>query len=184
MNILTDEQLIEKYLKGDEKSLEQLIKRYFSLIFAYVKKYVGDNDNAADITQETFVKVWKNIRSFDRSKSFRSWIFTISKRTAIDWLRKNKALPFSAIEREEENIADSLIDNSQSIIEQLISYESSQQFTLAVAKLPPDYGSVINLRINDDLSFREIASKLKKPLNSVKSRYRRGLILLRKFLIK
>ena len=95
MDSFTDEQLTAKYLKKDEKALEELVKRYLPLIFGFVKKYTGNQDNASDITQEVFVKVWKNIKSFDQTKSFRTWIFTIAKRTAFDHLKKRKTVSFS-----------------------------------------------------------------------------------------
>src|SRR3989338_2987457 len=181
MNSFTDEQLVEQYLKSkDEYALEELIKRYLPLIFGFVKRYTGNQDNASDIAQEVFVKVWKNLKSFDQSKSFRTWIFIIAKRTAIDELRKQKAIPFSALQ--EEGFEDSIADESTSILDQIFSQQQSKELALALAKLPINYNSVIKLRANDDLSFREIAVKLKEPLNTIKSRYRRGLALLKELL--
>src|SRR5947207_714163 len=110
MKILNDEQLVFEYITNKEdKALEELVKRYLPLIFGYVKKYTGNQDNASDVTQEVFVKVWKNINSFDQTKSFRTWIFTIAKRTAIDELRRKNALPFSALE-EGDNLMERLSD--------------------------------------------------------------------------
>ncbi len=179
--MITDEQLVARYLKKDEKALEELIKRYTPLIFGFVKRYTGNQDNASDITQEVFVKVWKNLKSFDQSKGFRTWIFTIAKRTAIDELRKKNALPFSTL-RKETDFAESLVDEVPSILDQIFSQQQSQELAVAVAKLPKNYGSVIKLYNHDGLNFREIASKLKEPLNTVKSRYRRSLTLLKKLL--
>ncbi len=180
-----DEQLVWLYIKRkDERALEDLIKRYLPLIFAFTRNYTGNQDNAADITQETFVKVWKNIKRFDQSKSFKTWIFTIAKRTAIDWLKKKNALPFSAIETEKDacNFADLLADKSPSIFEQLLFRETHNELATAIAQLPPDYANIIDLHAKNDLNFREIAERLKKPLNTVKSQYRRGIGLLRKIL--
>ena len=178
--VFTDQQLVAKYLKKDERALEELVKRYMLLIFGFVKRYTGNQDNASDITQEVFVKVWKNIESFDQTKSFRTWIFTIAKRTAIDELRRQKAIPFSALQ--EEGFENSIADESTSILDQIFSQQQSKELALALAKLPINYNSVIKLRANDDLSFREIAVKLREPLNTIKSRYRRGLALLKELL--
>jgi len=198
MSYLTDEQLVAQYLKdNDEHALEDLIKRYLPLIFAFTRNYTGNQDNAADITQEVFVKVWQNLGKFspvksrkatsrgNSSSSFRSWIFTIAKRTAIDWLKKKNALPFSAIQDEigDDNFANSLADESPSITEQLMLQETSKKLSFALVRLPSNYNTVVNLRINDDLNFREIAERLKKPLNTVKSQYRRGISLLKKILL-
>ncbi|MCX6813734.1 MAG: sigma-70 family RNA polymerase sigma factor [Candidatus Azambacteria bacterium] len=97
MKNFTDEQLVKNYFKGDEKSLEELIRRYLPLIYNFSRRYAGDPDNAADITQEVFVKVWKNLKKFNTSKNFRVWLFTIAKNTALDWLKKKNALPFSLL---------------------------------------------------------------------------------------
>jgi RNA polymerase sigma factor (sigma-70 family) len=203
MSCLTDEQLIARYLKNnDEQALEDLIRRYLPLIFTFVCNYIGDRENAADVTQEVFVKTWKNLKKFNPKKAFfRAWIFTIARRTAIDWLKKKNALPFSAIQSEigDNNFANSLADESRtkprglaarlcfvrdespSITEQLMLRETSKKLSLALAQLPGDYSAVINLHINEDLSFREIAGRLKKPLNTVKSQYRRALAMLKSF---
>ena len=178
--MLADEQLVAKYLEKDERALEELVKRYLPLIFGFVKRYTGNQDNASDITQEVFVKVWKNIKSFDQTKSFRTWIFTIAKRTAIDELRKQKAIPFSVLQ--EEGFEDSLADESPSVLDQIFLQQQSKELALALTKLPTNYNSVIKLYTNDGLNFREIAAKLSEPLNTIKSRYRRGLALLKELL--
>lgn len=180
MNNLTDKQLVGKYLRKDDQALEELVKRYLPLIFGFVKRYTGNQDNASDITQEVFVKVWKNLKGFDQSKSFRTWIFTIAKRTAIDELRRQKAIPFSALQ--EEGFEDLIVDDSPSILDQIFAQQQSKELAVALNKLPANYNSVIKLYANDSLNFREIATKLKEPLNTVKSRYRRGLVLLKKIL--
>lgn len=184
MNISTDEQLVRQYLQNnkDERALEELVRRYLPLIFGFVKRYNGNEDNVSDITQETFVKVWKNLKGFDQSKSFKTWIFTIAKHTAIDWLKRKNALPFSMLEEEQGNrgFINSLVDNSLSIFEQLSIKETSKKLAIAMAKLPAEHSTIIRFHIDNDLSFREIAKELNKPLNTVKSRYRRGLILLKK----
>jgi len=183
-----DEQLVKLYLKNsDEKALESLVKRYLPLIYGFVRKYTGDRDNASDITQETFVKVWRNLGQFNQSKSFRTWIFTIAKNAAIDWLKKKNALPFSVIQAEQEgsnDFVDSLTDGSPSISEQLSTKENSRKLAKAAAHLPIDYATVIKLHISDELNFREIAEFLEEPLNTIKSRYRRGISLLRNILLE
>lgn len=180
MGNFTDEQLVAKYLKKDEEALEELVRRYLPLIFGFVKKYTGNQDNASDITQETFVKVWKNIKKFDRTKSFKTWIFTIAKRTTIDWLKKKNALPFSVIEEQWPDFSENIKDDSA-----LVAIENGflqKDFGFALGQLPNSYNSVIKLRVYGGLNFREIAQSLKEPLDTVKSRYRRGLVLLKQLL--
>jgi len=173
MKKFTDEQLVKNYLKGNEKSLEELVRRYLPLIYNFSRRYSGDSDNASDITQEVFVKVWKNLKKFDNSKNFRVWLFAIAKNTALDWLKKKDALPLSLI----ENTADS---KQISMVDVIYKKSLLSNLQLAIEKLPPKYSSIINLYHIKGLNFREIADFLKEPINTVKSRYRRGLISLRK----
>lgn len=185
MDKFSDENLVGQYLSNkDEKALEELVKRYLPLIYGFVRKYTGNQDTASDIVQETFVKVWQNLNKFDQSKSFKAWIFTIAKRTALDWLKKKNALPFSAIEENEEDksFIDSLADDAISVLEQLSQNELSKNLAFAVNQLPPHQKSVINLRIEGDLTFNEIAQLLEMPLNTVRSHYRRGVALLKRIL--
>jgi RNA polymerase sigma-70 factor (ECF subfamily) len=175
MNYLSDEELVRNYKKTkDEQIIEVLVKKYLPQIYGFAKNYTGKRDDASDIAQDVFVKVWKNINKFDESKSFRTWIFTIAKNTSIDWLKHKTEL----------RLDDSfdVVDGGPSILEQLMLKEKSRKLSFAMAKLPLNYSSVIKLYTNDGLNFREISESLKSPLNTVKSRYRRGLALLKKFL--
>ncbi len=186
MKNFTDEQLVKNYLKGDEKSLEELVRRYLPLIYNFSRRYSGDPDNASDIAQEVFVKVWKNLKKpalslskgFDPKKgSFKTWLFTVAKNTALDWLKKKNALPLS--------LAENIIDTKQvPIIDEIYKKSLLNNLQLAIEKLPPKYSSIINLYHTKGLNFREIADFLKEPINTVKSRYRRGVIMLKKLLKK
>ena len=91
MNI-TDEQLVAQYLKGDEKSLELLIQKYLNPIYSFVLQYTKERDEAEDLTQEVFVKVWKNINKFKSEYKFKTWLFTIAKNTSLDFLKKKKVV--------------------------------------------------------------------------------------------
>ena len=180
MEKLTDEQLIARYLKGDEIALEVLIKRYLPLLYAFSKRYTGDPDRAADIAQETFIKAWRTIKTFDQKKSFHAWIFTIAKNTALDWIRKKEALPFSSFEQETregllENIADPLPLPSAALDQKMMA----GKIDVMLRELPEHYHSVVSMREKDGLTFREIATKLGKPLNTVKSHYRRAIALIK-----
>ncbi len=70
-----DEKLIADYLAGDEQSLELLIKQYLKPIYSFVSRYVGNGQEAEDITQEVFVRVWRSLKKFDQTKSFKTWVF-------------------------------------------------------------------------------------------------------------
>ncbi len=180
----SDNQLIADYFKGDEKSLEVLIKRYLKAIYSFVYRYIGDFQEAEDITQDVFVKVWKNLKRFDRNKKFKTWIFSIAKNTRIDALKKKKTIPFSEFENEEgKNIfLEKLVDNTPLPNELFEKRDIARILTSAIEKLLPKYRMVLFLRYNDHFTFREIAETLGEPLNTIKSQHRRALRQLKKLL--
>jgi len=172
----TDEQLVIDYLKGNTESLEILIKRYLKPIFSFTYRRVGNSQEAEDITQDVFVKVWRNLKKFDRNRSFKTWIFTIAKNTSIDWLKKKKAIPFSNFENEkgENSLINKLAYFILPVKEPLLG--------MAMEKLPSKYRTTLSLRYNDQFTFQEIAETLGESINTVKSKHRRGISLLRKLL--
>lgn len=177
----SDEQLIAQYLKGDEESLEFLIKKYLQPIYSFVSRYVGSEKDAQDLTQEIFLKVWKNLKKYDPQRNFKTWIFSIAKNASIDFLKKKKTLPFSTFENDEgENfLIDSLVDPAPLPGEILERKDLAQILSLAMEKLTPKYRMVLLLRYNDHFTFREIAETLDEPIHTVKSRHRRALIKLK-----
>lgn len=181
MEDYTDEELVGRYISGDKKSLEFLISKYLKQIYNFSYGYVNNPQDAEDITQESFVKVWKNIRRFDRKKKFRTWIFEIAKNTSIDYCRKKKVIPFSRFENEsgKNKLVDSLIDKSidDDFFETKDMKESMRSF---IDKLPSKYKKVVILRLDNDYTFKEVSDILGEPLNTVKSIYRRAIIKLKK----
>jgi len=174
-----DKKLIQQYLKGDEKSLEILIERNLKLIYSFVYKNVGSASDAEDITQEVFVKIWKNIKKFDQKKNFKPWIFQIAKNTSIDFLRKKKSIPFSRFENEKGQ--NSLMENIAAAPLNLIEkFSDKRVLATAIQNLNREEQKIINQRHIDGLSFKEIAEMSRESINTVKSRYRRSLINLRK----
>lgn len=176
--------MIEKYLTGDEKSLEVLFGRYLKPIFSFSYRYVGSGQEAEDIAQEVFVKIWRNLKKFDQQKSFKTWIFSIAKNTAIDFLKKKKAMPFSEFDTEDGGnlITDTLADPSPLPQELLERAGVAQMLNSAMEKLSPKYRMVLFLRYNDHFNFREISESLGEPLHTITSRHRRALIKLKEIL--
>jgi len=161
----TDEQLATNYLKGDEESLEILIKRYLKPIYSFSFRFVGDSQEAEDITQEVFVKVWRNLKKFDKNKKFKTWIFTIAKNTCLDWQKKKKTLPLF--------FAENIEDPSPILNEPL---------DRILERISPKYRMVLFLRYNDHFTFREIAESLGESIDTIKTRHRRGIATLKKLL--
>ncbi len=203
MQELSDAQLIAAYLKGDEKAFEILVKRYLKPIYSFVYKNIGNPEVAEDITQEVFVKVWKNLKKpalsllavsrstlssrpkclpnpskgFDPKKGkFSTWIFTIAKNASIDFLRKKKpTIPLDLSEPVDCEISP----------EQKAYNKSKENFlTTVLTQLSPKYKEVLVLRYQNNFTFRKIAEQLGKPINTVKSWHRRGLANLKELLVQ
>ena len=140
--------------------------------------------------------MWKNIKKFDPQKKFKTWLFSIAKNAAIDFLRKKKTIPFSKFssrgrsnfngenEAGENVIYETLSDPAPLPDELLERADIAQMLASAMDKLSPKYRMVIFLRYNDHFTFREIAESLEESLNTMKSRHRRALVKLRQILTK
>lgn len=180
----SDQELIAAYLDGDRQSLDVLVGRYFRAIYGFVVRFAGNAEDAEDITQETFVKAWRHLKRFDRERNFKTWLFAIAKNTALDFVKKKKAVPFSAFENDEgENpLLESLADISPLPHEMLERKEAGTVIKKVLENLSPKQRLGLVLRFNDDLTFRAIAERLAEPLHTVKSRNRRALTLLKKIL--
>ena len=178
---IRDEELIQSYLNGEESALRDLIVRYFRVVYNFVLRYTGNGPDAEDITQEVFVKVWKNLKRYDPKSSFRTWLFSIAKNAAIDWLRKKKATPLADFD-EDGALVETLQDLAPLPNEVAERNNASRAAVNAIAKLSRDAQSILFLRYQRDLTFRAIASALGRPLHTVKSRHRRVLARLKKIL--
>ncbi len=181
MDELSDSELVKQYLSKDSQALDALVQRYFKQVFFFAKTYVKNDLEAEDITQEVFVKVWKNLKKFDPNKKFKTWIFQITKNTCIDFLRKHKNF-VDPSNMDEEQMAENLerIEDTSPLPEELFAtQEFSQKLEAVLDTLPKIYKSVVVLHLQHDMTFQEIAEVLNESINTVKSRYRRALLGLR-----
>ncbi|MES2224250.1 MAG: RNA polymerase sigma factor [Patescibacteria group bacterium] len=181
----TDSEIIKKYLSGDKESLDKIIDKYLAHVYNFVRRLYNNESDATDITQEVFIKVWKNIHKYNPAQNFKTWLFTIARNTTVDWMRKKKVYVFSDLENgeEDESFADRLVD-IEPLPEDIFSQkELKNNLEKLLTTLHPDQKSVIMLHISEDMTFDEISKVLKKPLNTIKSHYRRGLEKLRKNIV-
>ncbi len=181
-----DEEVIALYKNGVEEAFMELINRYTSPLYNFSAR-LTDKNTASDIVQETFIKVWKNLYKFDSSKaSFKTWIFTIAKNTATDFLRKKKSLLFSDMENRDDKGSDTfsekIADENLLPDEALQQLQDSDLLNNVLEKLPTHYKTIMVLHYQEDMTFDEIGKILNKPLNTVKSQHRRAIILMRKIL--
>lgn len=154
---MTDEQLVEKFLAGDEKALEALIERYLKSIYNFIFQLVREKNAAEDVAQEVFVKMWENLSGFNQEKKFNSWLYAIARNTAFDWLRKKKALPFAAFENTEGyNLLEEIIDEKGFDYRQfIIEMDMRLEMEGILSKLPITAQSILLLHHKHGFSLVE-----------------------------
>lgn len=184
MNQDSDKDLIIEYLNGKNESLNILIKKYLKPIYNFVYSYVKNEQESEDITQDVFLKVWKNIRKFKRDKNFKTWIYKIAKNTSIDFLKKKKNVSFSEIDQNNKNEEDisfiDTIEDNEALPDELYSKkELENNMENILNDIPIKYREIMELYYIEEFNFREISEILNEPLNTIKSRHRRGLTILR-----
>lgn len=184
MDQSSDKELILKYLDGDNKSLNILIRNYLKPIYNFVYVYVSSKQEAEDITQEVFLKVWKNIKKFKKDKNFKTWIYKIAKNTSIDFLKKKKNILFSDIDNNKENKDDlqfiETIADDEYLPDEIYSKKELEiNIQNILDDIPIKYKEIMELYYINEFNFREISEIINEPLNTVKSKHRRGLIILK-----
>ncbi|MCF7834163.1 MAG: RNA polymerase sigma factor [Candidatus Pacebacteria bacterium] len=181
---LSDENLIASYLEGNDKSLSVLIDRYLDDSFRFAMSIVKDEQVAEDIVQESFIKAWKNVRRFIPTNNFRKWLFSIIHNTAIDYLRAKKEIVFSQFENiNGENPYINQIKDDAMLPDELLNKAQNMFYMQSVLEeINPKYREVILLKQDNDMTFENIGKILKRPLHTVKSQYRRGIVLVARLL--
>lgn len=186
---LSDHDLVERARKGSEKAYRELLGRYQRPVFSLVYRMVRDREQAEDLAQETFVRVFNNIERYDPAYKFSSWIFKIATNLTIDWMRR-KEVPtvsldgsrFATTSDEIEASTITVESRDENPEELLVSKELGSEIELAIGKLRPEYRQAIVLRHIEDRPYEEIAQIMALPLGTVKTYIHRGRNELREML--
>lgn len=162
---------------------ENVLREYSGPVYSFCARLIGNEEDAKDLTQDIFVKIWKNLEKYDEGKSLKAWIFTIARNTCYDWLRKKRNLTFSQMNNEEVDFDETIVDESPIQDELYIEKENVGNIEKALKVLSEDQVEVVTLHYSEELSFEEISEILGKSINTVKSQNRRALEKMKKFLI-
>jgi RNA polymerase sigma-70 factor, ECF subfamily len=168
----TDLELIERCLNRDEGAWEQIISRYKRKVFGIAFKFTGRFEEAEDLTQEVFFKVYKALHSYKREQDFSWWLVSISRNACIDYYRSTK--------REKKVLSSDLNElknfKFQGLSPQgnMEATERSKALRESLGELPDDLRRVLILRDLQGLSYKEIADQLNLAEGTVKSRIHRG----------
>lgn len=175
----TDGELVKQVLEGDVESFSELVERYEKLIFSYLLSRLQDMQEVEDIVQETFVKAYRHMASFDCQRKFSSWLVTIARNLLIDNRKKTNRNIAST-----EIVTDVLLSQSSKEgkgqpSEILIRREQFRCIFNMIQELPEEMRTPFLLRVVNELSYQEIAEALELPLQTVKNRIFKARAILR-----
>ena len=180
---VTDQELIVRYLKGDEECFSELINRHERKIFTSIYLLVKDRDLANDIFQETFIKVINTLRSgtYNEEGKFLGWVLRIAHNLVIDHFRREKRMPMLH-DTEEYSIFDVIGLTDENVEDKLVRDQIHQMVRRLVEELPLDQREVVIMRHYGNMSFKEIAEHTNVSINTSLGRMRYALINLRKLI--
>jgi RNA polymerase sigma-70 factor, ECF subfamily len=173
--------LVRRCLAGDAAAWEEIVQRFHRRIYNICYRFTGSQDDAQDLTQEVFIKVYRTLTSYDLDKgSFQTWVTTMTRNLLVDHFRKSKqdratdSLEEPVSEEESLSLLDKIEDTGPSPDQRLLTREKQEFVQRALQKLSPDLREAVILRDLQDMDYREIALALKVPEGTVKSRINRG----------
>ncbi len=165
--------LIQRCLAGDQDAWAQIVRQHWRKVFNIAYKFTGKHDEAEDLTQDVFLKIFKSLKTFDQRANFQTWLVSVSRNLCIDHYR--------SVRKERETIDRGVdpggLTPAAPTVRPIAALEQADRVTLlkkALAHLPLTLRSAVLLRDIQELSYQEIADRLHLPEGTVKSRINRG----------
>lgn len=177
-----DEELVAAVLDGDERAFEELVGRYQGRLVNYLYRLVRNLEEAHDLAQEVFLKVYRALDRFDPRYRFSTWLFRVAQNAAIDLLRKRRLKMVSMTLRDDEDGGDrhwEFEGDERTPYQNLRNVERGEAIRRAIDRLPWEYRELIALRHYGELSYDEIAKLKEMPLGTVKNKLFRGRQMLK-----
>jgi RNA polymerase sigma-70 factor (ECF subfamily) len=167
------EGLIERCLRGDEASWELIVQRHWRKVFNVAYKFVGKYEEAEDLTQDIFLKIFRSLDTFDRRANFQTWLISVSRNLCIDHYRSIRK-EREAIDRHVDASELSLSSGEAGPMAALEQRDRVAMLRRALARLPQALRTAVLMRDIQEMSYQEIARALDLPEGTVKSRINRG----------
>ena len=172
---LREKEILRKLKKGETTYIEYVVTTYYSEIYMYLCRKLGNEIEAQDVTQEVFAKFFANLHAYKEMGKLRNYLFKLATNASNDIFRKNR--PTISLEE-----AGDILDTQISPTESIEKKEDAERVKLALQSLPMQQREVIILRFYHELSFLEIARITDSNLSTAKTRYRRGMESLKRIL--
>ncbi|MGB6152683.1 MAG: sigma-70 family RNA polymerase sigma factor [Pricia sp.] len=167
--------IIQKALAGNQIAFSTLLDTFWNGVYGFQLKRTENENDAEDITIQTFSKAFDKLHTYDPSYSFNTWLITISKNIHVDLIRKRKRSLESGGNQE---AVKKVLDDTPSAEDQLINEQNLANLLLHIKELKPHYQEIINLRYFKELSYAAIAKELNEPMNNIKVKLLRAKKLL------
>lgn len=170
---MSDWDVIQQILKGESQCYSEIVSRYKGAIYSLCYRMTQNKQEAEDLSQETFIKAYQNLKKYNPKYKFSSWILKIATNTTIDHLRKRRPETLLL----EEEIQSKQEGASAEVV--FFHHQNKKLIEEAIQKLPADYRILVILYHHHGLSYQDIADILKLPMSKVKNRLHRGRNLLK-----
>ncbi|WP_452228592.1 MULTISPECIES: RNA polymerase sigma factor [unclassified Lacinutrix] len=178
------EEAILQAKKNEQKAFNFLLNTFWDDVYGFQLKRIQNENDAEDVTIQTFSRAFDKIDTYKSEYKFKTWLITISKNIHIDLLRKEKRSISTEISKDDEDSIFQILDETPSVEDKLITEQNLAKLLRDIKKLKPHYQEVINLRYFQELSYKEISTKLDEPINNVKVKLLRAKKLLAEIIQK
>ncbi len=174
-----DNRLLQQVVQGDRQAFAVLVRRHQRTVFHVAWRYVGDDEDARDVTQAAFVRAWQNCASFRGDSSFRTWLVQIAINLALNFRRDRSRRRQEPLGDEQTTLPD---PHTQHPTDRIAHAETAEQLRQAVEALPPKQRMVVELRVHEGLSFKEVADIAECSEDAAKANFHYALKRLRSLL--
>ena len=182
MSVQAENVIIERCRCRDMGAFRMLVDIYRIQAYGFAFSYLRNTDDALNVSQDAFIKVWKAIDTFEKGRSFRPWLFSIIKNLSLNLIEKKRSLREISIDKAMEESFFDLVDDSSNPHELLEKSETRRMVWKAIMELKDEFREVIILKHFHDLSYREIAETVGIPEGTVMSRLYHARLLLKESL--
>lgn len=177
------EDAINRAKENDQFAFNFLLDSFWNDVYTFQLKRTQNENDAEDITIQTFSKAFDKIDTYDPRYSFKTWLITISKNLHIDLVRKQRKIIRNTSKDNHDHFLN-IIDDSPTPEDKIITDQNLAKLLRDIKKLKPHYQEIINLRYFQELSYREISEELNEPMNNVKVKLLRAKKLLAEIITK
>jgi RNA polymerase sigma factor (sigma-70 family) len=182
--MISDYELIQRFIRGEQSCFEKLIHRHKNKVFAYISLYIRDQALAEDIFQDTFLKVIQSVKAgkYSDNGKFISWVMRIAHNLIIDHFRRIKQMNTISNDNYESDLFNSKRFAEDNVEDDIIKHQIHKDVRNMISSLPDDQREVVILRHYADLSFKEIAEITGVSINTALGRMRYALINMRRIM--